>query len=234
MLKQLWLQGPVFAMGQTTSAVWSPDPNFRIELYFNHSSLINQGWRVQYHKGALSRVSEGWRTSAQTVVPFSEFPQNFVSTPVIGLMFWDFFFKIDFKNIYLWLCWVFAAACRLSLVADSEGLLTSCVATVSHCGGFSCCRTWALGHTGFSNCSFLALEHRLSTCGMYLVLVAWSLVAPWYVGSSWTRDQTCVSCIGRWILYHWAIKEALKIMSLFFFSSTHFFFPCCSPRTHFV
>ena len=28
------------------------------------------------------------------------------------------------------------------------------------------------------------------------------LVAPWYVGSFWTGDQTCVSCIGRWILYH--------------------------------
>ena len=28
-------------------------------------------------------------------------------------------------------------------------------------------------------------------------------------GSSWTRDQTHVSCIGRWILYHWATWEAL-------------------------
>ena len=27
-------------------------------------------------------------------------------------------------------------------------------------------------------------------------------------GSSQLRDQTCVSCIGRWILYHWATWEA--------------------------
>ena len=27
-------------------------------------------------------------------------------------------------------------------------------------------------------------------------------------GSSQTRDQTCISCIGRWILYHWATREA--------------------------
>ena len=27
-------------------------------------------------------------------------------------------------------------------------------------------------------------------------------------GSSWPRDQTCVSCTGRWILYHWATREA--------------------------
>ena len=26
--------------------------------------------------------------------------------------------------------------------------------------------------------------------------------------SSWFRDQTCVSCLGRQILYHWAIWEA--------------------------
>ena len=27
-------------------------------------------------------------------------------------------------------------------------------------------------------------------------------------GSSWSRDRTCVSCIGRLILYHWATWEA--------------------------
>ena len=28
-------------------------------------------------------------------------------------------------------------------------------------------------------------------------------------GSSWPRDRTCVSCIGRWILYHWDTWEAM-------------------------
>ena len=27
-------------------------------------------------------------------------------------------------------------------------------------------------------------------------------------GPSWPRDQTCVSCIDRWFLYHWATGEA--------------------------
>ena len=27
-------------------------------------------------------------------------------------------------------------------------------------------------------------------------------------GSSWSRDQTVVSCIGGWILHHWAAREA--------------------------
>ena len=42
-----------------------------------------------------------------------------------------------------------------------------------------------------SSCGTRALEHRLSSC---------SSVAPWHVGSSQTRDQTCVPCIGRRIL----------------------------------
>ena len=27
-------------------------------------------------------------------------------------------------------------------------------------------------------------------------------------GSSWPRERTRISCIGRWILYHWATREA--------------------------
>ena len=33
-------------------------------------------------------------------------------------------------------------------------------------------------------------------------------------GSSWARGRTCVSCIGRWILYHWATREAQWIACL--------------------
>ena len=29
-------------------------------------------------------------------------------------------------------------------------------------------------------------------------------------GSSWPRDRTHISSIGRWILYHWATREGLK------------------------
>ena len=34
-------------------------------------------------------------------------------------------------------------------------------------------------------------------------------VAPWDVGSSQTRDRVSVPCIARWILNHWAAREAL-------------------------
>ena len=37
----------------------------------------------------------------------------------------------------------------------------------------------------------------------------WLLVAISFSrGSSWPRDWTLVSCNGRWILYHWATREA--------------------------
>ena len=64
--------------------------------------------------------------------------------------------------------------CRQAFSSCSEqGLLSSCSAQASPCSGFSCCRVWA------------QYSWRLS------------LVAPWHVGSSWTRDQTCVPFIGR-------------------------------------
>ena len=39
----------------------------------------------------------------------------------------------------------------------------------------------------------------LSSCGTHLV-------APRHVGSSQTKDQTCVPCIARRILNHWTVK----------------------------
>ena len=43
------------------------------------------------------------------------------------------------------------------------------------------------------------------------------------------RDQTCVSCIDRWILYHWATREARMTLS-----STYFYIcpPCPSMSIH--
>jgi len=40
------------------------------------------------------------------------------------------------------------------------------------------------------------------------------LVAPWHVGSSWTREQTCIPCIGRWILNHWTNREVEALVNV--------------------
>ena len=67
-----------------------------------------------------------------------------------------------------------------------------------HCGGFSCfVGAPALGCSGYSSCDLLAL------------------VAQQHVDPSWSRDQTRVLCIGRWILTHYTTREVLAT----FFSS---------------
>ena len=90
--------------------------------------------------------------------------------------------------------------CRLSLGAASEGS--------SLCAGLSAqwlLLLWSMGCrcAGFSSCSPWAQLLWLE-----------GLVAPQHVGSSQTREQTSVPCIGRWILNHWTSREALPKMFL--------------------
>ena len=70
--------------------------------------------------------------------------------------------------IYIWLCWVFTAALRISLVVASWRLLSSFSTWASHCGVFSCCRVQAPGTwvsitavCGLSNYVSRALDHRI-------------------------------------------------------------------------
>ena len=81
-----------------------------------------------------------------------------------------FFFKFVLF-IYFWLHWDFVAACGLSLVAASGGLLFVVVCgllieVASHCGAWAL-GTWAsvVVARGLSSCGSRALEHRLSSCG---------------------------------------------------------------------
>ena len=48
-----------------------------------------------------------------------------------------------------------------------------------------------------------------------LVVALLGFVALYRVGSSWTRDRTCVLYIGRQILNHWTTREALIFFFLF-------------------
>ena len=75
-------------------------------------------------------------------------------------------------------------------------------------------QTAVVAARGLSSSGSQALEHRLNSCG---ALVAGSLVALRHVWSSQIRNQTCVSCISRRILYHWTTREAplLFIFNLF-------------------
>ena len=100
--------------------------------------------------------------------------------------------------MWFWLCWVLTCA---GSSLDAEGALSSCSARASHC------------------VASLVVERRLEgpwaqqlqLPGSWLqAQQLWraGLVAPRHVGSSWFRDRTRVSCIGRRILYYWATREA--------------------------
>ena len=108
-----------------------------------------------------------------------------------------FYKNYYYKNIiiYVWLCWVFDAVWAF-LYCSELGLLSNHSAPASHCSGFSCCTAWALWHSGFRSCGWRALSTGLSSCG------EGGLVALGHVGSSWIKDQTLVSYIGRWILHY--------------------------------
>ena len=95
-----------------------------------------------------------------------------------------------------------------------------------------CCCAWAFSSCGEQGLLFVAVcgllivvasliaEHRLQAHGLQQLWLTgfraqaqqlWlsGLVAPWHVGSSRTRDRTCVPCIGRQILNHCTTREAL-------------------------
>ena len=68
-------------------------------------------------------------------------------------------FKWCLKNVFNSFTYVFIFGCagssflhELFSSYGEQGLLSGCSVSVC-CDGFSCCRTQALGHTGFSSCS---------------------------------------------------------------------------------
>ena len=66
--------------------------------------------------------------------------------------------RLFYLFVYFWLGWVFVAACKLSLVAESGGSLSSCGVWASRGSGFSCWRAYALGCIRFSSCDTWAQQ----------------------------------------------------------------------------
>ena len=95
-----------------------------------------------------------------------------------------------FSFIYLFLAVLGLIAAQAFLSSQQAGLLSSCGMRALERVGFSSCRKQA----------------------QYLWCMG--LVAPQHVGSSRIRGQTHVSWIGRWILYHWATREAPSLVFL--------------------
>ena len=128
--------------------------------------------------------------------------------------YWSFSFSLSlphFKKvfIYFWLCWVFVAARRLPLVMVSRGCSLAVVED----------SLWwlLLGNIDSRACRL----QRLRDTGF---------VAPWHVESSWTRDRTCIPCIGRQFLSY---RTTRKAPSLCFYCCIFFklFYPSLTQQS---
>jgi len=102
------------------------------------------------------------------------------------LFFLKCFLPLFFK--FIWLCQVFIAAWAMSMLLIAVDSLVA--------------------ERGFRACGFQWLQFPGSRAQAQC-LWCMGLVVLWHVGSFQTRDWTCVSCIGRQTLYHWATREAL-------------------------
>ena len=97
--------------------------------------------------------------------------------------------------IYLFLvvlCFVVthrALSIWVSSGCGEQGLVSPWGTQASHCCGFSGSRAWAQKHADFSSCGSRALEHGFMA----------HRLCPMHMGSSWTRNQTCVPCIDRFL-----------------------------------
>ena len=126
---------------------------------------------------------------------FEKMPRENMHKGSHYLWVWYSFFFFNWQ-VYLFIfgCAWSSLLHGLSLVVVSRGHFC-CSAQNSHCSGFSCCGALAVG-----SWASIVVVHRLSSS------------TP--VVSSGTRDQTHVSCIGRWMLNHWATREVLSMIFL--------------------
>ena len=107
-----------------------------------------------------------------------------------------------YLSIYLWLRWVFVAVHRL-FSSCGEGGYSSL-----RCVDFSLQWLLLLWSTGSRRAGSVIVACGLSSCGSRAQqLWRMGFIAPRHLGSSRTRDQTRVPCIGGRILNHCATRE---------------------------
>ena len=147
----------------------------------------------------------------------------------VAVGFFGFFFKLILFLAVLGLC-----CCSPAVSSGRErGLLSRCSARASHCGGFSCCRAGAPGHSDFSSCC-----SRLSSTG--LVVVVQGLSQSEACGIFPDLELNPCPCTGRRILNHWTTREvplcifcpefALAAQAWLFLVPYILFVFCCSRR----
>ena len=103
----------------------------------------------------------------------------------------------SFRSLLWSLPWIPSPALRCLLCSNSNHLFLNartCAQVLSRVQLFEA--PWTTGAHG-------APVHGI----LQAKILEW-VAMPSSRGTSWSRDWTCISCIGRRILYHWAAREA--------------------------
>ena len=173
-----------------------------------HSNVL--AWRISGTGGAWwpaiygvaqSRTQLKWLSSSSSSSSLS-----FIS-PLLTQIF-----STKFNHVYVQ-CFSF---CLINLFL-SANRLCFCEQAFSRCvewGPLLVCSVWAASYSVFSYCGAQA-SVVLQPSSVCSVVAAHGLSCPETVESSWTRDGTCVPCIGRQILNHWTTT----VLSPFYFDS---------------
>ena len=116
----------------------------------------------------------------------------------------SFYLLTNGSSASLWLHRLFSRCSEWRLVSSYS-------AGAAHCGGSSC-----LQHRVWGAQALAAAAHGLTGCSSQALKQAqqlWHMGSfPQHVGFFPIRVQTHVSCIGRWVLYHWATREPWKFL----------------------
>ena len=181
------------SISENKTATWPilRDPN-SITIAFLWENLTGLRFPVQL----ISRSSE-LRFSSRPLQPHQS--MSFQGRQLSFLFFFPTYLFLAVLGLHC--CkWAFSSCCE-------QGLLSSCGVQVSD--------WWLLllQSMGSRACGLPQLQLLGSRAqAQQLKLRCRGLVALWYGGSSWTRDQTYDPYTGRWILNHWSTGKSSSFL----------------------
>ena len=167
-----------------------------------HTRAVNSSWPRESREKPMGRALRQGRelrlwTPCRGVHLLLPLEMQRKSIPLTAISP-HFLLNFIYLFIYFWLWWVFVAVRAFSLVVVGEFLLQWLLlwSTSSRACGVQ--QLWGKGS--------IVVAPRLKTQAQ-----SWwytGLVALRQLGSPQIRDGIRACCISRWILYHWATKEA--------------------------
>ena len=143
-------------------------------------------WYVLQYGRTLKMYDDWEKTGKRPHITWFCIIRNFQNS-LCFVLFWN---SCVCLFIYFWLHRLFVAMCGLFQLQWAGSTL------------------W-LWYRGFSSRWLLLLRSTGSRVRAWQLWLT-GLVALWHVGSSSTRGQTCIPCIGRWIFIHWTTREVLS------------------------